>query len=78
MRELLPNVVIPMSALALLGVAVAIVAEGGLAFLGLSVDQVRRLREEFSIYTVNSARVNIASFNANNIDYFIDALKKVL
>ncbi len=38
-RELLPNVVIPMSALALLGVAVAIVAEGGLAFLGLSVEQ---------------------------------------
>lgn len=38
-RELLPNVVIPMSALALLGVAVAIVAEGGLAFLGLSVSQ---------------------------------------
>jgi peptide/nickel transport system permease protein len=36
-RELLPNVVIPMSAFALLGVAVAIVAEGGLAFLGLSV-----------------------------------------
>lgn len=38
-RELLPNVVIPMSALALLGVAVAIVAEGGLAFLGLSVEK---------------------------------------
>jgi peptide/nickel transport system permease protein len=37
-RELLPNVVIPMSALALLGMAVAIVAEGGLAFLGLSVE----------------------------------------
>jgi peptide/nickel transport system permease protein len=36
-RELLPNVVIPMAALALLGMAVAIVAEGGLAFLGLSV-----------------------------------------
>ncbi len=39
LRELLPNVVIPMSALALLGMAVAIVAEGGLAFLGLSVSQ---------------------------------------
>ena len=39
LRELLPNVVIPMSALALLGVAVAIVAEGGLAFLGLSVPE---------------------------------------
>jgi peptide/nickel transport system permease protein len=37
-RELLPNVVIPMAALALLGVAVAVVAEGGLAFLGLSVE----------------------------------------
>lgn len=38
LRELLPNVMIPMSALALLGVAVAIVAEGALAFLGLSVE----------------------------------------
>jgi peptide/nickel transport system permease protein len=38
-RELLPNVVIPMGALALLGMAIAIVAEGGLAFLGLSVEK---------------------------------------
>ncbi len=37
MRELLPNVVIPMGALALLGMAIAVVAEGSLAFLGLSV-----------------------------------------
>jgi aspartate aminotransferase len=51
---------------------------GMFSFLGLSVDQVRRLREEFSIYTVDSARVNIASFNDSNIDYFIDALKTVL
>lgn len=38
-RELLPNVVIPMGALALLGMAVSIVAEGSLAFLGLSVEE---------------------------------------
>jgi peptide/nickel transport system permease protein len=38
-RELLPNVVIPMGALALLGMAIAIVAEGGLAFLSLSVEK---------------------------------------
>ena len=38
-RELLPNVVIPMGALVLLGVAAAIVAEGGLAFLGLSLEK---------------------------------------
>lgn len=36
-RELLPNAVIPMGAFALLGVAIAIVGEGALAFLGLSV-----------------------------------------
>lgn len=39
-RELLPNVVIPMSALALLGMGIAIVAEGTLAFLGISVADV--------------------------------------
>ena len=51
---------------------------GMFSFLGLSVSQVRRLREEFSIYTVDSARANIASFNARNIDYFVAALGKVL
>jgi aspartate aminotransferase len=51
---------------------------GMFSFLGLSVEQVTRLREEFSIYTVNSARVNIASFNDSNIDYFVGALRTVL
>jgi len=51
---------------------------GMFSFLGLSVDQVRRLREEFSIYTVDSARINVASFNDSNIDYFISSLKTVL
>lgn len=36
-RELLPNVLIPMGALTLLGMAITVVAEGALAFLGLSV-----------------------------------------
>ena len=36
-KELLPNVALPIIAFYLLGVAIAIVAEGGLAFLGLSV-----------------------------------------
>ena len=38
LKELLPNVVIPMSALALLGMGIAIVAEGTLAFLAISVE----------------------------------------
>ena len=36
-REILPNILVPMAALALLGTALAIVAEGSLAFIGLSV-----------------------------------------
>ena len=46
--------------------------------MGLTVEQVQRLRDEFAIYTVNSARINVASFNDSNIDYFIDALATVL
>jgi aspartate aminotransferase len=51
---------------------------GMFSFLGLTVDQVRRLRDEYSIYTVDSARVNVASFNESNIDYFVEALQAVL
>lgn len=36
-REILPNAILPVLAFALVAVAIAIVAEGGLAFLGLSV-----------------------------------------
>lgn len=37
-RELLPNVALPIAAFGLVAVGVVIVAEGGLAFLGLSVE----------------------------------------
>ncbi|MFD0658838.1 dipeptide/oligopeptide/nickel ABC transporter permease/ATP-binding protein [Thermocatellispora tengchongensis] len=36
-REIVPNVALPASSYAFIGMAVAVVAEGGLAFLGLSV-----------------------------------------
>jgi peptide/nickel transport system permease protein len=36
-KEILPNVMLPVVSFSIIGVAVAIVAEGGLAFLGLSV-----------------------------------------
>jgi len=51
---------------------------GMFSFMGLSVEQVHRLRDEFAIYTVNSARVNVASFNESNMDYFVEALATVL
>jgi aspartate aminotransferase len=51
---------------------------GMFSFMGLTVEQVQRLRDEFAIYTVNSSRVNVASFNESNMDYFIDALATVI
>jgi peptide/nickel transport system permease protein len=39
MREILPNVVIPVSSFAFIGFAIVIAAEGSLAFIGLSLDQ---------------------------------------
>jgi peptide/nickel transport system permease protein len=39
LREILPNVILPLSAFALVVTAVAIVAEAGLAFLGLSIQR---------------------------------------
>jgi len=51
---------------------------GMFSFMGLSVDQVRRLRDEYSIYMVDSGRINVASLNAGNIDYFVESVAAVL
>jgi aspartate aminotransferase len=51
---------------------------GMFSFMGLPVEHVHRLRDEFSIYMVNSSRVNVASFNNANMDYFVESLATVL
>ena len=51
---------------------------GMFSFMGISPQQVQRLRDEYSIYTVNSSRVNVASFNQDNMEYFIEALATIL
>lgn len=51
---------------------------GMFSFLGLAPEQVDRLSREFSIYTVRSSRINVASFNDRNMDYFVTALGAVL
>ena len=50
---------------------------GMFSYLGISVEQVRRLREEFSIYMVDSSRINIAGVNTHNLDYLAGALVAV-
>jgi len=51
---------------------------GMFSFLGISADQLQRLREEFAIYIVGSTRINLAGINANNIDYLSQSMLTVL
>jgi len=52
--------------------------KGMFSFLGLSADQARRLREEHSVYMLDSSRINVAGVNASNIDYLANAVAGVL
>ena len=51
---------------------------GMFSYSGLSKDAVRRLREEFSVYAVDSGRICVAALNSHNIDYSADAIAKVM
>jgi aspartate aminotransferase len=51
---------------------------GMFSFLGISREQVIRLREEFHVYMVESSRVNIAGINHGNVDRVADAVAAVL
>lgn len=51
---------------------------GLFSLLGLDKAQVQRLREEFSIYMVDSSRVNIAGISPKNVDYLADSIIAVL
>ena len=48
------------------------------SFLGLSVEQAQRLREEQSVYMLDSSRINIAGLNANNLGRVVEAVAAVL
>lgn len=51
---------------------------GMFSFLGVNVDQVQSLINDYSIYLVNSSRINVAGINAANIDYLATSLATVL
>ena len=51
---------------------------GMFSFLGISKEQVVRLREEFHVYMVESSRINIAGINHSNVDYVADSIATVL
>lgn len=51
---------------------------GMFSFLGLTQDQVLKLRRDHSVYLCNNGRLSVAGLNDHNIDYFTDAFLTVL
>lgn len=52
--------------------------KGMFSFLGISAEQVGRLKKESSIYMVDSSRINVAGLNQQNLDYLVESLLKVI
>lgn len=51
--------------------------KGMFSFLGLSADAMRRLREDYAIYGVESSRVCVAAMNEGNMERVCHAIKAV-
>ena len=51
---------------------------GLFSYSGLTKERVRRLREEFSIYAIDSGRICIAALTSGNVDYVADAIAEVI
>jgi aromatic-amino-acid transaminase len=51
---------------------------GMFSYSGLTKEQVRKLREEYGIYAVDTGRICVAALNSKNIDYVADAIGKVI
>ena len=47
-------------------------------FLGVSVEQVQRLKAEFGVYLVDSGRINVAGITDENVDYLAEAIAAVV
>jgi len=51
---------------------------GMFSYSGLTKEQVTRLRNEFSIYAVDTGRICVAALNSRNIDRVVESIAKVL
>ncbi len=51
---------------------------GMFSYSGLTREQVRRLRDEYSIYAIDTGRICVAALNSKNVDYVADAIAKVI
>ena len=53
-------------------------AVGMFCFLGITPEQVWRLKEDYGVYMVSSSRINIAGITAKNVGYLADSIAAVL
>jgi aromatic-amino-acid transaminase len=51
---------------------------GMFSYSGLTREQVRRLREEHSVYAIDSGRICVAALNSDNVDYVARSIASVL
>jgi aromatic-amino-acid transaminase len=51
---------------------------GMFSYSGLSKEQVRRLREEYSIYAIDTGRICVAALNSKNVNYVAGAIANVI
>jgi aromatic-amino-acid transaminase len=51
---------------------------GLFSYSGLTREQVQRLREEYSLYAIDSGRICVAAINSRNVNYVADAIVSVL
>jgi aromatic-amino-acid transaminase len=51
---------------------------GMFSYSGLTAAQVRRLREEFSVYAIDTGRICVAALNSRNVDYVAEAIAAVV
>ncbi len=52
--------------------------QGMFSLLGLSVEEVKRIRAERHVYMTDDSRINIAGLREDNLDYFAQSVAHVL
>ena len=46
--------------------------------LGITAEQVQRVKQDFGVYMVNSSRINVAGITAENVDYLAESIAAVV
>ena len=53
-------------------------ANGMFCYLGISPEQVARLKQDYGIYLVDSGRINVCGITIDNVDYLAESIATVI